>query len=336
MGICGVLYGLSTQIGVAIALVMISGLLQLAVVRVALGPAPAEHAARDARPGVLVVLRHARRRVPVRDGRRRPGRHPRHPDAHRRGVVAAVRLGGLHARRPGPRPSRPGAPRRLGCAARPRRRPSAAATARAATIADFDRLAGRLGAFTRLSPDQRAAFVRAAKVVDVAEGTRVIQHGDAATSAYFILDGSTTAGIPVDDGYAGLSTMTAGDFFGEIGALTGQPPDGRRRGRRRHDAARGPGRRAAGDDGRAGDPARRPVHDDQPAAADRGRRPAAPRRHRPGRPARPANAATGRRRPAADRTTSRASLSPSRQSGRLVATSALADAETVRYAHQPS
>ena len=54
-----------------------------------------------------------------------------------------------------------------------------------------------------------------------ASGTRVIQHGDAATSAYFILDGSTTAGIPVDDDYAGLSTMTAGDFFGEIGALTG-------------------------------------------------------------------------------------------------------------------
>ena len=96
-----------------------------------------------------------------------------------------------------------------------------AAMARAATIADFDRLAGRLGAFSRLSADQRAAFVRSAKVVDVTEGTRVIQHGDAATSAYFILDGSTTAGIPVGDDYAGLSTMTAGDFFGEIGALTG-------------------------------------------------------------------------------------------------------------------
>jgi hypothetical protein len=97
----------------------------------------------------------------------------------------------------------------------------AAATARAATPADFDRLAGRLGVFTRLSPDQRSAFVRAATVLDIAEGTRIIEHGDAATSAYFILDGSTTAGIPVEDGYSGLSTMTAGDFFGEIGALTG-------------------------------------------------------------------------------------------------------------------
>jgi len=40
-------------------------------------------------------------------------------------------------------------------------------------------------------------------------------------AAYFILDGSTTAGIPVDDGFRGLSTMAAGDFFGEIAALTG-------------------------------------------------------------------------------------------------------------------
>jgi MFS family permease len=45
------------------------GLLQLPVVGVALGPPPAEHAARDARPSVLVVLRHARRRLPVRHGR---------------------------------------------------------------------------------------------------------------------------------------------------------------------------------------------------------------------------------------------------------------------------
>jgi CRP-like cAMP-binding protein len=55
----------------------------------------------------------------------------------------------------------------------------------------------------------------------VPEGTRIVEHGDAATSAYFVLDGSTTAGVPVEDGYRGLSTMAAGDFFGEIAALTG-------------------------------------------------------------------------------------------------------------------
>ena len=88
-------------------------------------------------------------------------------------------------------------------------------------MADFDLLAGRLGAFTRLDPAQRSAFIGAAKVVDIEGGTRIIEHGEQATSAYFILDGSTTAGIPVDGDFQGLSTMTAGDFFGEIGALTG-------------------------------------------------------------------------------------------------------------------
>ncbi len=92
---------------------------------------------------------------------------------------------------------------------------------RPATLADFDRLASRLTTFGRLSPTQREAFVRDATVRDVPAGTRVVEHGDAASSAYFILDGAATAGIPEEGGYRGLSTMQAGDFFGEIAALTG-------------------------------------------------------------------------------------------------------------------
>jgi CRP-like cAMP-binding protein len=94
---------------------------------------------------------------------------------------------------------------------------------RAATVADFDLLAGRIGAFTRLSPERRASFLEAATVRQVPTGTRIVEHGDTASSAYFILDGSTTAGIPTEAGYRGLSTMIEGDFFGEIGALTGSP-----------------------------------------------------------------------------------------------------------------
>jgi CRP-like cAMP-binding protein/sugar phosphate permease len=97
----------------------------------------------------------------------------------------------------------------------------AASPLRPATIGDFDRLAGRLTTFGRLSPEQRAAFVADATVHDVSAGTRILEHGDEASSAYFILDGSATAGIPDNDGYRGLSTMAAGDFFGEIAALTG-------------------------------------------------------------------------------------------------------------------
>ena len=94
---------------------------------------------------------------------------------------------------------------------------------RAATLADFDRLAVRLGTFARLSPQQRTAFVADATVREVPVGTKIVEHGDVASSAYFVLDGSATAGIPDESGYRGLSTMGPGDFFGEIAALTGSP-----------------------------------------------------------------------------------------------------------------
>jgi CRP-like cAMP-binding protein/sugar phosphate permease len=92
-----------------------------------------------------------------------------------------------------------------------------------ATLADFDRLVGRLTTFSRLSGPQREAFLRDATVREVPAGTRIVEHGDLASSTYFILDGSATAGIPEDGGYRGLATMNAGDFFGEIAALTGSP-----------------------------------------------------------------------------------------------------------------
>ncbi|MDO8484868.1 MAG: MFS transporter [Candidatus Limnocylindrales bacterium] len=94
---------------------------------------------------------------------------------------------------------------------------------RAATLADFDRLAARLGPLGQLSPEQRSSFIRSATIREVPSGTRIVEHGDIASSAYFILDGSATAGIPAGDSFRGLSTMGAGDFFGEIAALTGSP-----------------------------------------------------------------------------------------------------------------
>jgi CRP-like cAMP-binding protein len=95
--------------------------------------------------------------------------------------------------------------------------------ARPATVADFDRLAARIGPLGQLSPEQRSAFIRSATVREVPSGTQIVEHGDIASSAYFILDGSAAAGIPDGDSYRGLSTMAAGDFFGEIAALTGSP-----------------------------------------------------------------------------------------------------------------
>jgi CRP-like cAMP-binding protein/sugar phosphate permease len=99
----------------------------------------------------------------------------------------------------------------------------AGALVRPATVPDFGRMATQVSPFSRLDEDQRAAFLRDATVRDVPAGTRVVEHGDAADSAYFILDGQATAGIPEEGGYRGLTTMAAGDFFGEIAALTGSP-----------------------------------------------------------------------------------------------------------------
>jgi CRP-like cAMP-binding protein len=65
--------------------------------------------------------------------------------------------------------------------------------------------------------------VKDAVVREVPAGTRIVEHGDTATAAYFILGGGATAGIPEEGGYRGLSTMGEGDFFGEIAALTGSP-----------------------------------------------------------------------------------------------------------------
>ena len=100
--------------------------------------------------------------------------------------------------------------------------PVAAARARPATLADFDRLAGHLTALTRLDPAQRGALVGAATVRELEPGATIVTVGDVGDAAYFVLDGRAAAGTPEADGsYRSLSTMDPGDFFGEIAALTG-------------------------------------------------------------------------------------------------------------------
>jgi SulP family sulfate permease len=53
-------------------------------------------------------------------------------------------------------------------------------------------------------------------------GTAVVKHGETSDAVYFILAGRVVAGIvTTEGGYRSLSSMSAGDFFGEIAALTG-------------------------------------------------------------------------------------------------------------------
>ena len=222
MGACSVLYGLSTQVAVATLIVTISGFAN-APSAIARSTLLQRTTPRDMRGRVFSAF-YVLRDIVFLFGMAAAGL------ADVVGIrpmilVSGIILFGAAALvlvAPGLAVSTWGA-----AAARLRAAEPAAAGAlvpvRAATLADFDRLVGQLGAFARLSPEQRQAFVSQATVREVPGGTRILEHGDTASSAYFILDGETTAGVPVEDGYRGLSTMTSGDFFGEIAALTGSP-----------------------------------------------------------------------------------------------------------------
>lgn len=96
------------------------------------------------------------------------------------------------------------------------------AVARAATVADFDRLAMRLPALALLEERRRAEFLDKATVREAPAGTTIVTEGEPGDSAYFVLEGQVVAGTPAEDGsYRSLATMREGDFFGEIAALTG-------------------------------------------------------------------------------------------------------------------
>ncbi|GAC1670404.1 MAG: hypothetical protein NVS9B8_13570 [Candidatus Limnocylindrales bacterium] len=100
--------------------------------------------------------------------------------------------------------------------------PQMAVLVRAATLADFDRLAGHLPALARLDATERRALIGSASVRDVPAGATIVGVGEVGDAAWFILDGRVAAGTPEPDGsYRSLASMEPGDFFGEIAALTG-------------------------------------------------------------------------------------------------------------------
>jgi CRP-like cAMP-binding protein len=93
---------------------------------------------------------------------------------------------------------------------------------RAATLEDFDALVGLIPALSSLSGRDKESLVSHARVVEAPAGTAILRYGDEGDAAFFILSGRTVAGITTEEGgHRSLSTMQAGDFFGEIAALTG-------------------------------------------------------------------------------------------------------------------
>lgn len=94
---------------------------------------------------------------------------------------------------------------------------------RAATPDDWDRLVGRLPVLAGLSSAERQAITRAARIYEAPAGAALVRHGEKSDAAYFILDGRAVAGREEDGKYRSLEVLNAGDFFGEIAALTGVP-----------------------------------------------------------------------------------------------------------------
>ena len=220
MGIVGIAYGLSSTVPVAILLVAISGFLQPASSVSRCRAAAAEHAARDARPRLLVVLRHARRDLPDRHGRRRSRRRRRHPALIVVASSAAVRLGASHGLRPGSRLRDLGRSPRRGCGARAGRRRGGGGPAR-----DARRLRPARRADRRRSdgcrPSSGRPGRRRRRSARSPAGTRIVEHGDAATRRTSSSTARRLRASRTATAIAGLSTMGAGDFFGEIAALTG-------------------------------------------------------------------------------------------------------------------
>ena len=66
--------------------------------------------------------------------------------------------------------------------------------------------------------DQLAADMQ---VAEAPTGTVIVHRGERTDTAYFILKGKAAAGYPQGEDYVLLNYLDAGDFFGEVAALTG-------------------------------------------------------------------------------------------------------------------
>ena len=198
MGVFGVAYGLAPNIQVAIVIVMITGFLNapFGIARRTLLQRNIPRAMRGRVFSAFFVTRD---------------------------VTFLIGAGVLHAFLPGLR--RPATEWRralqlLGTA------PHAPTLAegRAATMLDFDRLTDVLPEIGGLAMTRRTAFLTGATFHRADRGMAIVKVGDKGDSAFFVLGGKAVAGVPQDGGsYRALSAMGAGDFFGEIAAITGSP-----------------------------------------------------------------------------------------------------------------
>ncbi len=94
---------------------------------------------------------------------------------------------------------------------------------RAATLADMDLLVSHLPALSGLTIKEKQNLATRTLVADAPSGTAILRRGETSDTAYFILKGRAIAGREEGGAYRTLEVLNAGDFFGEIAALTGVP-----------------------------------------------------------------------------------------------------------------
>ncbi len=94
---------------------------------------------------------------------------------------------------------------------------------RATLATDIDVLAARLPGLSSWSQNARRDLAMHARVHHATPGTVIVRTGERGNDAYFLLDGRTVASRATDEQEGVLEVHSAGDFFGEIAAITGVP-----------------------------------------------------------------------------------------------------------------
>ena len=94
---------------------------------------------------------------------------------------------------------------------------------RAATVDDLDALILRLPAMARFARAEARDLLSLASVAEAPTGTVIVRRGEVSDAAYFLITGRAVVGWPEGERRRPLETLNAGDFFGEIAALTGAP-----------------------------------------------------------------------------------------------------------------
>lgn len=94
--------------------------------------------------------------------------------------------------------------------------------ARPVTAADIAAIGRYIPALAGLPQRDRDSLIASGRVVTASAGTAITRAGDAGDSAYFIMSGRVAVGAATETGeYRPLAGIGAGDVIGEIAALTG-------------------------------------------------------------------------------------------------------------------